>query len=283
MRFRIHTALLLILVVAAVTASAQTWNSNAGGYNTGYGTVYGSFGLAMATQNIYNTTQMNLQRLTMRQAMIKKWGKAAVEKAEREARSGTSTRSSSTSSNTAGPVVTAPPPAPKFYGRFRADATVDTAKTIADSLGETPEEKAMLKQIVDGTKAAFEAETASRGWKNNIAGAMAFFLISNTTIYHEAAEPDDATANALFESINQAIDEVPDFGTASNKDKQAMYNLLIGFAGIPLATYTEGKNNNDAETVSAARQLAGKMIEIVLKTDPAKVRFDQGSLSIEKQ
>lgn len=268
--------------LAAVPATAQTWNSNAGGYNTGYGTVYGSFGLAMATQNIYNTTQMQIQRLTMRQAMINKWGKAAVEKAEREARSGSTSGTSTASSNTTGPVVPPPPPAPKYYGRFRPDATVDTAKTIADALGETPEEKAMLKQIVNGTKTAFEQQAAARGWKNNIAGAFTFFLVSNATIYHDAAEPADNVLDAIYEAVNLAIDEVPDFRTAPNKDKQAMYNLLIGFAGIPLATYTEGKTNNDEQTVAVSRQLAGKMLEIVLKTDPAKVRFDQGSLTIEK-
>ena len=76
------------MLAAASGAAAQTYNSYSGGYNTGYGTVYGSFGLAMATQNIYNTTQMQIQKLAMRQAMINKWGKAAVEKAEREAAQG---------------------------------------------------------------------------------------------------------------------------------------------------------------------------------------------------
>ncbi len=76
----------LLMVVLASSAMAQTWNSNAGGWNTGYGTVYGSFGSAMATQNMYNTMQLNIQRATMRQAMINKWGLAAVEKnAEKKA------------------------------------------------------------------------------------------------------------------------------------------------------------------------------------------------------
>lgn len=80
--------LALVLTVVATSAAAQTWNSNAGGWSTGYGTVSGSFGLVMATQNIYTSTQQNMQRLIMRQAMINKWGKAAVEKAERDAARG---------------------------------------------------------------------------------------------------------------------------------------------------------------------------------------------------
>ena len=68
--------------------NAQT--PNAYGYGTGYGTVYGSFGLASTMQSMYNVAQAQMQRTTARNAMIKKWGLAAVEKAEREAASGSS-------------------------------------------------------------------------------------------------------------------------------------------------------------------------------------------------
>jgi hypothetical protein len=88
---RTHLVLALTTTLALSTtapALAQTWNGAAGGYNTGYGTVYGSFGVAMATQNIYNSVQLQTQRLMMRQAMIARFGLEAVEKAEREASAG---------------------------------------------------------------------------------------------------------------------------------------------------------------------------------------------------
>ena len=260
-----------VLVFALqIISGAQTYNAYSGGYNTGYGTVYGSFGLAMATQQIYQTTQMQIQRLTMRQAMIKKWGVAAVEKAEREARSGIA--SLSQKSNTSGPVVP-PPPAPKYYGKFRPDPSANMIQKIADSLGETPEEKALLKQIIDGVKASFEKETKAKGWNNNIAGAMTFFLVSTATIYHDAGEPDIETTKAIYDAVNLAIDDLPEFANAPNKDKQATYDLLIGFGAIPLATYADGKQNGSAETVEVARKLSGELIRLVLKTDPEKVKF----------
>jgi hypothetical protein len=265
-----HKLIFFILCLVSTNVAAQTWNSNAGGYNTGYGTVYGSFGLAMATQNIYNTTQMNLQRLTARQAMIKKWGLAAVEKAEREAKSGKTATTKSTSS---GPVAQAPLPAPKYYGKFRPDASDTTFQKIADAVGETPEEKQLLLRITSATKESFEKEVATKGWKNNVAAAMTLFLVSNSTVFNDAAEPDDATVTALYESVNQSIDSIPEFASASNKDKQSLYNLLIGFSSIPLATYMEGKENGNKETVAVAAKLAGEMIKIVLKTDPEKIKF----------
>lgn len=266
---------LAVVLLFAGYASAQTWNSNAGGYNTGYGTVYGSFGLAMATQNIYNSMQMNMQRSMMRQAMIKKWGLAAVEKAEREARSGSSSGSTKKVAASGPKVEYTPPPAPKNYGLFRTDATVDTGKIIADALGETPAEKKLYMQIYTATKSAYETESAAKGWKNNIAGAFTFFIVSNSTIYHGSDEPSDDTVSALYQAINQSIDDVPEFGKMTNRDKQGLYNTLIAFAGIPLAAYTEGQQRKDEATVKVASQIAGQLIELVLKVEADKVRLQQ--------
>jgi hypothetical protein len=274
--------LIVSIIVLGGVAGAQTWNSNAGGYNTGYGTVYGSFGLAMATQNIYNTMQMNMQRTMMRSAMIKKWGVAAVEKAEREARSGSSgvTRSSSNSTSSSPKIGVPPPRVVRNYGVFRPDATIDTGKTIGDALGETPEEKALLKRIYQATKTAFEAQAASKGWKNNIAGAFTFFIVATSTIYHQSEDPSDETVDALYQAINESLDEIPEFGKMANRDKQGLYNTLIGFAAIPLATYTEGKEGNSAETVETSRKLAGMLMLLVLKIEPEKVRFENGTLKM---
>src|SRR5258706_13833611 len=62
--------------------NAQT--PNAYGYSTGYGTVYGSFRLASTMQSMYNVARAQTQRTTARKAMIKKWARAAAEKAEPE-------------------------------------------------------------------------------------------------------------------------------------------------------------------------------------------------------
>lgn len=269
------TLALAVVLLSAVAAFSQTYNSASGGYNTGYGTVYGSFGLAQATQNIFNTTQLNMQRAMMRQAMIKKFGLAAVEKAEREA-AGSGGKQASP-----GAITVAPRPVPKNHGKFRPDATVDSGKLLGDTLGETPEEKALLKQIYTAVKAAYDKEAAAKGWVNNIAGALTFFIVSNATVYHNSAEPSDESAAALYEAINQTLDEIPEFGKMPNKDKQAFNNMLIGFAAIPLMTYMEGKQNGDPATLTSARQLAGHLIELVLKTSGEKLVVENGQIVIK--
>lgn len=256
----------LALAVSSPLASAQSWNSSAGAYNTGYGRVYGSFGVAMATQNMYNTMQLNMQRSMARAAMIKRFGLAAVEKAEREAKGGQAPKNPELASVT-------PPPVARGYGKFKREKGSTVAHKLGDGLGSTPEEKKLLATIATGTLQAFEAQPETKPWRNNVAGALAFFIISNVTIATGAAEPSDEVSQALFEGLNQALDQSPDFARASNKDKQELYELLIGFTGIPLAIFSEAEETKDAAELAKARELAGQLLQLVLKTDAAKIKL----------
>jgi hypothetical protein len=257
----------ILLAVFVFPAFGQTYNSATGGYNTGYGHMYGSFGLAMATQNMYNTMQIQMQRAMMREAMIKQHGRAAVEKAERGA-----------AGSPAGGIKVPPARVIRNFGKFRPDATVDTGKLLGDSLGSSPEEKALLKQIYVTVKASYDKEASAKGWQNNIAGALTFFIVSSATVYHDDPEPSDEAVAALYEAINATIDDIPEFGKMPNKDKAAFNNVLVAFAAIPLATYVEGKQNGDAATVKTAGQLAGQLLQMILKTDPNNVRFESGKI-----
>jgi hypothetical protein len=256
-------------------ANAQT--QNAYGYRTGWGTVYGSFGLAATMQNMYNVAQAQMQSRIARNAMVKKWGLAAVEKAEREvgSRSSTGTKTSAPSNPQ---IVVAPPRVVRNHGMYRPDPSVNTGKALADNLGDTPEEKVLIKQIYAATKAAYEKEAALKGWKNNIAAGLTLFTVTAMTVYHDAEAPSDEAASAYYKVMNVALDEIPEFATVANKDKQAFDNMLIGFSGMLVAVYTEGKQTNNAATLASSKKLAGMLIEMVLKTDPENLRIENGQI-----
>src|SRR5258705_3657901 len=255
--------------------NAQT--PNAYGYSTGYGTVYGSYGLASTMQSMYNVARAQSQRSTARNAMIKKWGLAAVEKAEPEAgsRSSSGTKSSATSNSH---IVVPPPPVVRNHGVYRPDPSVDTGKALADNLADTPEEKALIKRIYAATKDAYEKEAALKGWKNNIGAGLTFFTVTAMTVYHDAEAPSDEAVNTYYQVMNVALDEMPELATVANKDKQAFNNMLIGFSGMLLAIYTEGKQNNDAAELATSKKLAGMLIQLVLKTDPQNLRIENGQI-----
>lgn len=254
------------------TANAQIQAAGGGYYVAGYGTVYGSFGQASVAQGrMYDTMRSQNRKTTERNARVQKYGVAAVEKAEREAASG-----SSVSSNAK--IAVPPPTVIRNHGVFRPDATVDTGKALADTLGRTPEEKTLIKRIYTATNAVFEKEAAKRGWKNNIAAGLTFFTVTAMTVYQDTGEPSDEAVVNYFKAVNSALDEIPEFATVSNKNKQGFNNVLVGFSGLLLAGYSEGKQNSDAETLASYKKLAGVLIEMVLKTDPENIRLENGQI-----
>lgn len=191
------------------------------------------------------------------------------QKAQRQAASG-----SAASSNAKTVVPT--PPVVRNHGVFRPDKTVDTGKALADALGDTPDEKALIKQIYTVTKDAYEKEAAVRGWKNNMAAGLTFFTVTAMTVYHDSQEPSDDAVVNYFKSVNVALDDIPEYAKVSNKDKHGFNNMLIGFSAILLASYSEAKQTNNAETLDTSKKLAGMLIEMVLKTDPENIRIENG-------
>lgn len=241
-----------MIFMSSGIADAQIQAAGGGYYRAGYPTVYTSFGQAsMAQGRMYDTMKR--------------------QKAERDAASGSSTKSNAKT-------VLPPPLVIRKHGSFRADATVDTGKALADALGDTPEEKALIKQIYTATKAAYEKEAAVRGWKNNIAAGLTFFTVTAMTVYHDAEEPSDDAVNNYFKAVNSSLDEIPEYSKLTNKDKQGFNNMLIGFSGMMLATYTEAKQTGDAETLATSKKLAGMLIEMVLKADPENIRIENGQI-----
>jgi hypothetical protein len=247
----------LILALATVLliggdAAAQT--STPWGYNTGYGNVYGTYGLAQTMQSMYNVARA--QSRTRAQGQPSPSG--ASQPAERPAA----------------------PSVVRDHGKYTPDLRVDNATTFANALGDTPEERALVKQIFTATKAAFDKEAAARGWNNNIAAGLTFFTVAAINSYHDAGEPSDEAAAAFFKLINATLDEIPELGRASNKDKQGFNDMAVGFAGLLVAGYVEAKQNNDAASLALNKKLAEMMIQMILKTDPQNVRLENGSIVI---
>ena len=61
----IFIAAVILAFLSVSVLHAQT--PNAYGYSTGYGTVYGSFGLAQTMQTMYNASQMQMRKAMARE------------------------------------------------------------------------------------------------------------------------------------------------------------------------------------------------------------------------
>ena len=151
--------------------------------------------------------------------------------------------------------------------RFTPPAGSHAMETFVDGLGRTPDERQQLLQVIAATKTAFEQDYAAKGWKNNVAGAFAFFIGSIGYIW-SGHEPDAAAQDRLFEALSTVLAQSPDMPKASPREKAALYDTLIASASIPLLLYIDGSQKNDKAQVEQARGLAAEYSRKVLQAEP---------------
>ena len=128
--------------------------------------------------------QLQMQKTMPRNAMIEKWGVAAVEKGG----DGRPHRLNAVQSRfrfRCQP-TRVPTPVVRNYEVFRPDAKVDTGRALGKALGDTGAKEALIRQIFTKTCDAFIVEAKSKDWKNNIAGGLTF---SAMIVYHDSEEP----------------------------------------------------------------------------------------------
>ena len=137
--------------------------------------------------------------------------------------------------------------------RFAPVAGDDSVRKLADSLGNTPEERQQILQLAGAGKELFAQKYKGR-WDNTLAGAMTFFIVS-AKIVGTDAQPSADAENRLFESLDAMLAK-SDIGRASNADKTALYNTLLAGAGLPLVVYVDGKQGGHAGQVEQAKAMA---------------------------
>lgn len=138
--------------------------------------------------------------------------------------------------------------------RFTPVAGDDSVRKLADSLGDTPEDRQALLQLAGAGKELFATKYKGRGWDNTLAGAMTFFIAS-AYIVNTDQQPGIEAENALFASLSDSLAK-SEIARASNAEKTALYNALLASAGLPLVFYVDGKQNHNATQVEQARTMA---------------------------
>ena len=137
--------------------------------------------------------------------------------------------------------------------RFTPVAGDDSVKQLADSLGNTPEERQQILQLAGTGKELFAQKYKGR-WDNTLAGAMTFFIVASRIVGTDQ-QPDAEAENRLFASLDALLAQ-SEIGRAPDKDKTALYNTLLAGAGLPLVVYVEGKQGKNAALVEQARTMA---------------------------
>ena len=141
----------------------------------------------------------------------------------------------------------------------------DAVKQLADSLGNSPEERGQILQLAGAGKEMFALKYKGK-WRNTIAGAMTFFIAAVATVQSER-EPDADAQQRLFDSLNATLAQ-SDIARASNKDKTALYDVLLAAAGLPLVFYVDGKQHGNTAQVEQAKAMAAGFSRALLHVEP---------------
>lgn len=254
--------ILIAVIVAAPSGFAQV--QSAGGPAAGLGKVYEGAGRSAASQGL----QRKMNTALIRAVAKEKSASRTVTQSGRRGRPSAQTPSGS------------PPVGNNAATIFRPDHRSNYLNSLANELGSTPAEREQLQLLFATTKEAFENEVAAKGRSKDISAAFTFFIATAVTVYRNDSMPDDKAVDNLWAGMSSALTEMPEVKNLTNAEKQQLYDMLIGFSGFLLAGYAEGQTAGGEETRKLFQQVAGVLIQTILKTDPDKLRFTQDGLDI---
>jgi len=161
---------------------------------------------------------------------------------------------------------------------FRSTGTQLKTREIANLIAAgNPQVLNLLTALLE----EFDKGASEAGHPNDLALALSFFLATNASIYHDAGQPSDPQMIELRNAIAGALVEGKALNGVTDRQKQEMYETLVIFTGFTLATYQEGKQGGNAETVKVSRQLAGQNLSAVTGISPDKIAFTDQGLSID--
>lgn len=173
-------------------------------------------------------------------------------------------------------------PANTAVVKFTPAGDSGVIKSLADVLGNTPEEKAALSEVFTQFKQGYEAEAAKAGKANNLAVTMTFFIVANVVAYQQTDMPSDADTIAMSQAMEQRMARVPAFAAMSNAEKHQMHDWLLCMAGFALTNYMSAKQSNDAQWLATIKQLAAQSLRLTLGVEASKLTLAGPRITLKK-
>src|SRR6267378_6973654 len=163
--------------------------------------------------------------------------------------------------------------------RFRSTGTQLKTREIANVISPGD---AQVFTVLTTILEEFDKEARKIGRPNDLALALSFFFATNANVYHDAGVPPDPQVLELRDTIAATLVEADAMNGVTDRKKQEMYEALVIYTGLALATYQEGKGGNP-ESLKIARQLAGQNLQAVIGVSPDKISFTDQGLNIEAE
>ncbi len=190
-------------------------------------------------------------------------------------------QAAATGSAAPAPTSATTPAPPQAALGFHPTGTRLTTNKLADMIGHSPQEKTQVATLLTVIFDEFDKQAVRYGKQNDLSLAIGYFLGQNTTIYHGQPDPKDEEFVELSETVNYAFGNNAELRNLTNQQKQELYEMLVGFAGLTYASYQDALKRNDQANIQGCRRLAGINLKSITHVDPAKINFTAQGLSIK--
>jgi hypothetical protein len=167
-------------------------------------------------------------------------------------------------------------------GKVPATRFVPTGKRtviakLVEQPGLTSEQKKILYQACEDSLTDYETAAKKAGHPNDMAGALAYYVVVNWILYRDANVPSDVVINKIVRKFQQDFDR-PFMRQAPDADKESAYQWCIGTATITLALASAGRG--DPVLTLGMRSSAGNALTSILQVEPDRVSITANGLAI---
>lgn len=156
---------------------------------------------------------------------------------------------------------------------FKPSKEYATLPKVADQLGRNAAERAALMQLLRDGLASYEREAANDHRPYDLAEAMAFYIALNYGVLHDGVMPDDKQTEGLYQSVHAGLLGVPAIQQATDSQKQALYEALVGIGVFTLAGYQQGIQEKKPATCQTFHDLAAMNLRDLLSLPAERLRL----------
>jgi hypothetical protein len=168
--------------------------------------------------------------------------------------------------------------------QFIPDQDPDVPQELANAFGTDDDQRANLKDLFTKVRDAYQTDIVKEKDKaNNLAAAFTFFISAQVVAYGRSEEPDDSATEQLFQKLQVAISNLPEYIGMSNMEKHRVHDWLICIGGFTMLGYADANQDGNTQNVAAYQQFAGNSLRLVFGIEPDEFSFSNGQFTLKKQ
>ena len=173
-----------------------------------------------------------------------------------------------------------PPRLDESVLRFRSTGGYLKTKELSDQLSTDPAQREICLKIMNGVLDAFGQQTQRLGVPNDLAAALAYFFGENIRIYRGLPELPDQQYVNLRNMIASALTVNSAFQSATDRQKQEMYEILVAATGFTQFAYEQSLQANRPELAKQYQQVAGNNLQSLTQMSPDSINLSSDGLTV---